>query len=79
MLRTLDEYLLSKILTLGVLSLLESLLLVALSRGVGASLGSLVVGLFLALVAVQMFIAIDYGSRHQGNAARLQDSGRFAA
>ena len=50
-----DEYLLSKVLTLGVLSLLESLLLVALSRGVGASLGSLVVGLFLASVLLTLF------------------------
>lgn len=50
-----DEYLASKVLTLGVLSVLESLLLVALSRGLGASLASLVAGLFLASVLLTLF------------------------
>jgi fluoroquinolone transport system permease protein len=50
-----DEYLVSKILTLGVLSVLESMLLVALSRGLGPSLGSLILGLFLTSVLLTLF------------------------
>jgi fluoroquinolone transport system permease protein len=49
-----EEYLLSKILTLGVLSVLESLLLVAFSRGLSGSIGSLVAGLFLASVLLTL-------------------------
>jgi fluoroquinolone transport system permease protein len=50
-----DEYLLSKVLTLGVLSTVESLLLIALSLGLGASVVTLVVGLFLASVVLTLF------------------------
>jgi fluoroquinolone transport system permease protein len=50
-----DEYLLSKVLTLGVLSVVESVLLVALSRGLGGALGGLVLGLFLASVVLTLF------------------------
>jgi len=50
-----DEYLLSKVMTLGALSVVESLLLVALSRGLGASLASLILGLFLASLLLTLF------------------------